>query len=237
MLGLFSSREPEWGLTDIADRLGISKSMAHRLVATLSDQGFLSQNPRTRRYRLGLRLLGLGAAVGDHLTLRRVALPHMEELAQQVGETIFLTMRDEDYGMVAARVELRPSLNWVLGIGERSDLTAGASNKIILAYLPAAERESVLSRSPAPLGAERLRADLERIRQQGWAFSAGEVTKNSAAVAVPVFSQGGEVIAGLSIAGPAARFDQGRIPELVVRAQETALNVTRNYLDSEGSVG
>lgn len=237
VLEQFSAREPERGLTEIAEKLGVSKSMAHRLVATLVECGFLAQNPRTRRYRLGLRLLGLGAIVGDHLTLRRVALPHMEDLARQVGETIFLTMRDGAYGMVAARVEFKPSMNWVLGIGEWSDLTSGASNKIILAHLPAEEREAILARSGAPDRAERLRADLEQIRKQGWAFSVGEVTRHSAAVAVPILAQDGEVLAGLSIAGPAARFEAERVPDLVVRAQETALDVARHYRDSEGPAG
>lgn len=237
VLEQFSAREPEWGLTEIADQLGVSKSMAHRLLATLTERGFLIQDPRTRRYRLGLRLLSLGAVVGDHLGIRRVALPHLEELARQVGETVFLTIRDGVYGLVAARVELKPSMSWVLGIGERSLLTLGASNKILLAYMPEAEREAILARLPAAQGTERLLLELSKIRAQGWAFSTGEITLHSAAVAVPVLSQDGQVLAGIAIAGPSGRFEPERLPHLVLQAQETALQVARHYRDGEGPAG
>lgn len=239
VLQLFSARMPEWGLTEMADRLGIAKSMTHRLLSTLADYGFVTQDPRTRRYRLGLSLLGLGAMVGDQLRIRRVAMPYLEVLARETGETVFLMILDRAYAMVAARVEMKQTVNWVLGIGERSPLTAGASNKILLAYLPDEERDAILARFAAvgsPSDPVALRAELLQIQQRGWAFSAGEVTPLSAAVAVPIISQSGELLGGLSVAGPAVRFAADRIPELAAQAQESALHIARHYR-AEGSVG
>jgi DNA-binding IclR family transcriptional regulator len=235
VLELFTGRESEWGLTELAERTGISKSMAHRLLSTMADRGFINQNPRTRRYRLGLRLLGLGAVVGDSLRIRRVALPHMEAMARELGEAVFLTVPDQGSAVAVARVETNPGINWLLGIGERSPLTAGASNKILLAFLPAPEGEAVLARAAADGSADEqaLRAELEQIRRQGWAFSVGEVTRHTAAVAVPILGQESELFGGLSVAGPAARFTAERTAGLVVKAQEAALAIARHYLYSD----
>lgn len=227
----FSAREPEWGLTELADRLGISKSMAHRLLATLVDHGFVEQNPRTRHYRLGLRLLGLGAVVGDNLRIRRVALPHMEALATEVGETVWLTVVDHQSAVAVARVETRPGIDWLLAIGERTPIWAGATNKILLPYLPAAEQAEIIAHAEATGAADgdRLRAELAHIREQGWAFTMGEVTSLTAAVAVAIIGQKGELLGGLSVAGPAARFTPDRVKELVVSSQAAAMAIARHY--------
>lgn len=229
VLELFTAREPEWGLTEVAERLAISKSMAHRLLATLMDHGFLQQHPRSKRYRLGLRLLGLGALVGDRLEIRRVALPHMEALARGVGETVFLTVVDRRSALAVARVEGEQSVNWLMGIGENFPLTRGATNKVLLAYLQPAEQEEILTGVAMPAEAEAIRADLAEIRQQGYAFSVGEVTFQTAAAAVPIISPQGGLIAGLSLAGPMARVTSQRLPDLVAALQETALRIAQHY--------
>lgn len=243
MLEQFTARNPEWGLTELAERLGVSKSMAHRLLSTLMDRGFVAQNPRTRRYRLGLRLLGLGAVVGDNLRIRQVALPHMEALARATGESVFLTVLEDQCAMPVARVELRHTVDWLFGVGERSPLTAGASNKVLLAFLPPEQQEALIAAAAAEAGSsaardpEELRAELARIRAQGWAFSVGEVTPHSAAVAVPIFTRDGEIVASLAVAGPASRFTAEVIPGLIDRALEAALAIARHYRDGHGPVG
>lgn len=239
VLEAFTAKEPEWALTDLAQHVGISKSMAHRLLATMMDRGFIDQNPRTRRYRLGLRLLGLGAVVGDHLRIRQAALPHMEALAGRVDESVFLNVVDHEAATMVARVDLRASINWRLNIGERSPLIFGASNKILLAYVESSVQELVIAKAAASglVDPGQLRAELTQIAQRGWAFTVGEVTRLTAAVAVPIIGERGDLLGGLSIAGPAGRFPAERVPELALWAQEEAMAIARHYQYGDSTVG
>lgn len=230
VLDLFTTRSPEWGATEVAERLGISKSMAYRLLITLSEHGFLQQDPKSKRYRLGLRLLGLGSLVGDQLEVRRIALPIMESLAHSVGETVFLTVPHQRWAVAVARVEAGPAVHWLMGIGERFPLTSGASNKVLLAFMDPAVQQEVIAAAVAEeqVDVDQLRAELARIRAQGYAFSVGEVTYQTAAVAVPILSGTGQLVGGLSVAGPSGRITPERAPDLAVATQDATIAIARH---------
>jgi DNA-binding IclR family transcriptional regulator len=93
VLDCFSQQE-ELGVTEIARRLGVAKSTAHRLLTTLCARGIAEQNPQTGHYRLGLHLFELGQLARERAPLHRAALPLLEEIRQATGQTVHLSVAD-----------------------------------------------------------------------------------------------------------------------------------------------
>ena len=232
LLELFTHDTPEWGLSDAARQLGLPKSVTFRLVETLAVHGYLSQNPDNKRYRLGLQLLALGAVVTERMDLRRAAQPHMEELAQGTGETVFLMALEGDQAAVVAKVDSASPIRVHMALGVPAPLTLGASNKVMLAFLPPERIERILAQ-PLPTmtgrgatSVQQLRQDLAGIRRSGWAYTAGEVTPDVAGLGVPILDRRGHLLGGLSLGGPASRLTPQKaariLPILRSAAQEIA---------------
>ncbi len=208
LLNAFDRQHPEWGVTELAHYLQMPKSVVQKTLATFARHGFVHQEPRRRRYRLGPRLLSLARLAQPELA--RIADPHMVELAAATGETVKLTIVDGHKTVIAHAVESTHSLRMTGRVGERHDLHRGASNKVLAAFLPwetvlAALAAALPAGDPLLADASGLRRDLEAIAGQGYAVSHGEVEQGVTSVSVPVRGPSGEVEASLSVIGPSLR--------------------------------
>jgi len=208
LLAAFDREHPEWGVTELAHHLGLPKSVVQKTLATFARHGFVHQEPRRRRYRLGLRLLSLARLAQPELA--RIADPHMVRLAAATKETVKLTIVDGNQAVIAHAVESPHSLRMTGRVGERNDFHLGASNKVLAAFLPWETVWAALSaRLPAghPLlqDATQFRSELEAIARQGYAVSHGEVEQGVTSVSVPIRGPAGEVQASLSVVGPSVR--------------------------------
>lgn len=229
ILQLYGTGQPELGVTEIAGRLRLSKSTVHRLLRLLADRGFLAQDPRSRRYRLGLELLWLGSLVRDGIDLRREALPTMQRLQEQTGETVNLNVERDGHRICIEKVESTHPIRDFVEIGRPLPLYAGASGKVLLAHLPPARIDEVLRRAD-PAGVARRRVSrhallrqLEEIRRAGYAATSGERVEGASSVSAPIRDAEGHVVAGLSVSGPTYRFTAERVQRfarLVVQAAE-----------------
>lgn len=209
-------------------------STAFRLLSTLVRLRFLDYNAQTRKYRLGLKLLELGYIVSQQLDLPRLATPVLHAVATEANETAHLSMRDGDEGVLIAKVETSHSVRLHTPLGHRVPLHAGASMKVILAFLPDATIDDYLRRCElqklAPntvRDAARLWSDIRAIRRQGYAVSYSEQSLGAAGVSAPVRNHSGDVVAGLTISGPEQRFTPKvveRFARIVVKASD-ALSV------------
>lgn len=213
---------PTLGVREIAERLGVPVSTAYRFVRTLRHKGLLEQDAVTRKYQLGLHLLMLEASVLRHLDVRRIALPHMEVLAQRCQETVQLTLRRGFQGVCVEVVESPEPLRVAPARGQSLPLHTGALAKAILAFLPKAEIDRYLARGPLHhftpntiTHPRHLRQELARIRKRGYAVSTQEVYLGAAGIAAPVFDSTGMVIASLGISGPLHRLTPVKIAEIV----------------------
>ncbi|MFQ5855880.1 MAG: IclR family transcriptional regulator C-terminal domain-containing protein [Anaerolineae bacterium] len=217
----FDEEHPEWGSSELADALGLHRSVVYRSLATLENRGFVARVDGSARFRLGLKLVELGNIVLSGIDLRRIAHPEMVRLAKETGASAFLTVVSDDESVCIDRVDSPQRVRVTLNVGRRYPLHAGASNKLLLAYLPPEARAEVIARglpayTPNTItGPEALEEDLAIIRRQGWAFTVGELTPEVAAIGVPVRDSNGEVVAALSIAGLASRFSEDRLPQLL----------------------
>lgn len=207
------------GVTELAQRTGLTPSTAHRLARALTEAGVLSQDPRTERYQLGPALVVLGRKAEQRLGYRQ-ALPLLEELAEATGESINLGIRAGDEVRVVLDVASRQPLRFSQEAGSRVPMHVSAMGKCLLANsgdidgqitelgdLVRATHRTITDR-------DQLRAELELVRERGWALNDEERNPGVRAIAAPVLRPGGGVIGAVAIQGPTVRVTDDRLPEL-----------------------
>ncbi len=218
---------------EVARELGVHRSTALRLLGTLERHALVERDPRTAKYRLGRRLPQLARVVSGELDLRHVARPVCEALAASCGETVTLDVLDGD--------EIVPieqstgstafvSVNW---LGRRTPVHCTASGKVILAFAADSLRQRVLARPLVPMTPRSISdvAELEKqlaaAREGGFARTFEELEVGLDAIAAPVFSTDGEVVAAIDVSGPAHRLQAGGGPDLVGLTREAASDLSR----------
>ncbi|REJ35475.1 MAG: hypothetical protein DIU83_01185 [Bacillota bacterium] len=232
MLTFFESERPEWGVSELARRLDLPKSLVQKTLATFAQHGFLSQDPLTRRYRLGLRILSLARMAQP--ALARAAYPHMVQLAELTEETVKLTQVDGGQTVIVAAVESPHSLRMTGRVGERRTLHAGASNKILAAHMAWPEvvqalRAHLPPDDPVFGRLDQLRRELADIAARGWAVSTGENEEGVTAVSVPVRDVFGYVTASLSVVGPTVRMTAQRRQMCLRLLRRTARKISEQF--------
>jgi DNA-binding IclR family transcriptional regulator len=215
-------------LQRLVAEVGVSKSTAHRLLATLERAGAAEQDIASRAYRLGPRVRRLAAgASGDLLAdLRRIALPYMAELRALCGESIALQILDDCWTVVVEQCESPHEVRRVLGIGQRLPVLTGATSTAILSRLPADEVQRILSRTRRPDQPGPDAARLEAVRQAGWAFAFSERVPGGSAIAAPLLGPGGRVLGAMSAQGPSFRFSQEVATSYGPRLAEVASRIS-----------
>jgi DNA-binding IclR family transcriptional regulator len=208
---LILARMGEAGVTEIADELGVHKSTAFRLLATLESRGLAEQNVARGKYRLGFGVVNLASAVTASLDLNRVSRTVCQALARDVGETVNLATHDGDSVINLDQVMGSSAVTTVNWVGKRNPLHATSSGKVFLAHMPAEDLDGYLVQplprfTPSTItDPDDLRAQLGTIRANGYAFTVEELEIGLNAVAAPIRSFEGTVVAALSASGPAYR--------------------------------
>ncbi|MCD2190580.1 IclR family transcriptional regulator [Actinomycetospora soli] len=217
-LAAILAQEGPLRLSEAAQRLGVARSTAHRLLTMLVYRGFAEQDP-DRRYRAGPVLRGARASepVAD---LRRVALPHLRALTERVGETTNVMVVDGDDVRFVASVECAQ----VLRVGEREGRVLPAhlasGGRAVLAGRPEDEVRARYERPDSPVAdVDALLRDLRRFRRQGFAINDGRTETGLTAIGVAVPGPGA---AALSIALPTARYRRDRLTEWVAALTDAA---------------
>ena len=222
----------EAGVTELARRLGLHKSTASRLLATLQKRGLVEQDDETGKYRLGLVIIRLAERAERTLDLRGIAMPELERLARLTHETTGLGVVDGDQLLTVAQAD-GPNLiavgDWT---GRSTPLHCVASGKVLLAALAEREVLRIVRRGLVTytertiVELEPLLEELARIRRRGYATALGEYEIGLNAVSAPVHDARGHVVAAVDIWGPAFRLTPRRIPELAVQAREAAAAIS-----------
>ncbi len=213
---------------EVARELGVHRSTALRLLATLDRHGLVERDPRTAKYRLGRRVAQLASSVRGEVDLRQVARPVCESLAHALGETVTLDVIDGGEIVPIEQATGSTSVVSVNWLGTRSPVHCTASGKVILAFAPAAVRSSILDHplqrrtAHTITGRAELEAQLEETLHSGFARTFEELEVGLNAVAAPVRSAGGEVVAALDVSGPAHRFAASGRSTLISRTREAA---------------
>jgi DNA-binding IclR family transcriptional regulator len=235
ILDCFSYEHPQLGVREIARQLGMSASTVGRILAAFNSAGILNQDPSTRLYRMGPKVLIWSAVYTKGLDVREYALPALKELNRLTNETANLYVLDRGARVCVACIESAETVRVVVRIGERMPLHAGSSGKVLLAFMPSDEIEAVLSKPLEKMTAHTitskkdLLSELEVIRKRGYATSYGERFNEVIGLAAPVFDASGKVFAALNIAGPKTRFTDVHVekiaPKVIQLAEEISFNL------------
>ncbi|MHB1614868.1 MAG: IclR family transcriptional regulator [Actinomycetes bacterium] len=231
VLEILAAQE-EIGVTRLAEELGVHKSTAFRLLAALEARGLVEQNVERGRYRLGFGILRLAGAITAQLDIVQQSRPVTTALAAEVGETINVTVLSGHDALYLDQVAPSSGIqlhNWV---GQRIPLHATSNGKVLLAELPDAQVRELVG-TPLPRFTDRtihslaaLRRELGDVRSQGYASAVEELERGLVAVAAPIRGASGDVIASVSISGPAFRLPESRIDEVAALAVRAGQDIS-----------
>jgi DNA-binding IclR family transcriptional regulator len=213
LLSLFKNGQPDWSLAELHQRLGLPKSTVHTIAATLAHHGYLERDPATRRYRLGAALLELAHYVPNQPRLPDLARPHLLRLRDELGETAALGVYVDGHATLLEIVESHQLITISAPIGKRLPLDAGCFGKLYLATLDEAALSELLTQRPPRAytprtiaDPQRLRAELDAVRAQGYAADDQEYLDDVWAAAAPI-GEGRRLAAAVAVIGIARRLD------------------------------
>lgn len=219
-------------VAEIARQLGFNVSTTHHLVATLRRRGFLDQDPETRTYRLGYRLVSVVNEFVSEADIYAVGAGPIRELRDASGDTAYLTvLQDRDIFVVFEATGIHPVQTRRLRPPGQMVLHGSASGKTLLAHLPDEQRRPLISETPLTrftphtiTSPSDLEAELAAIRAQGYSLDREEWLVGLTCVAAPIFDRNGACVATASVAYPAVQAE--RRPDLIQLVGKTAARIS-----------
>ena len=202
-------------LKQLASETSLHPSTAHRILAVMVDQRLVDRiEPGT--YRLGIRLMELGSLVKSRISVRQEALPHMQALHEELGETVNLSVRHEDEVVYVERTSnTNVMMRVVQVIGARAPLHVTAVGKIFLAAEGPEKSADYARRTGLPRFTDNtltdpglLATELEKIRRQGFAFDNEEAEKGVSCIGAGIYNDEARLVAGLSVSAPSDRLNR-----------------------------
>ncbi|MGI9606678.1 MAG: IclR family transcriptional regulator [Acidimicrobiales bacterium] len=244
VLKSFSTVHPTWGVAELAAHLGISKSSVHRILSTLADEGVLEQDDGGR-YRLGLSVFDLAAAMPTQRSLHEAVLVSMTELRSRTGETVQVGVLDGRQVVYVERLDSPNTLRVFTELGRRNHAHCTSSGKALLAFSPVQQRNRILSGWTLPAVTEFtitdvdvLHREMAAIRRKGYAENRQESEPGVDSVAAPIRDSSGQVVASLSVAGPSERIDANRqalVDAVIVLARTVSAQLGSDPFQRSGS--
>jgi DNA-binding IclR family transcriptional regulator len=233
VLELFLVSHPELSVKEISEKLNLSKSTVHGIIKTLEHRGYLQQNPEDLKYKLGIKLFELGNFVGNQLDIGKIARPILRNLVNELNETVHLVMLQKDEVIYIEKIEGTRALTIYSHVGKRAPFHCTGVGKVILAYQSENEIDRILSSITLEPFTEYtitdvtvLKNHLKSIREIGYAIDDEEIELGLKCIAAPIFNHQGNVIASISCAAPKMRFNEERIPELIMEIKRAASEIS-----------
>lgn len=215
VLKAFSAENPTWGVSELANHLALSTSSTHRLLSTLTDEAVLEQDRDTGRYRLGLSVFDMAAAMPKQRTLHEAVLVSMTELRSRTGETVQVGVLDGREVVYVERLDSPNTLRVFTQVGRRVSAHRTSSGKAILAFVSKSRRDELLKGWVLDNKTEftisdpvALREEVVLTRRRGYAENRQESEMGVVSVAAPIRDSTGFAVAALSLAGPLERMDE-----------------------------
>jgi len=216
-------------LAELAERLNLHKSTVHRLLMVLESYRLVERNTANGKYRLGLKLFELGSKAVEHIDLRESARPYLERLVFETGEGAHLCILDHGEVLYLEKVESSRTVRIPSSIGRRNPAHCTAVGKVLLAHLPEDQLDDLIKKHGLKAYTQKtivtpseLKRHLQLVRQRGYAVDDEEIEEGLKCISAPVCDYSGKVIASVSIAGPAFRMADDKIPTLAQIVVATA---------------
>lgn len=235
LIKIFSDEFYEIGITDLGKRLLLPKSTVHRLASTLIDAGVLEQNAETGKYRLGLVMFELGSLVRRKMDFSSEAKSFLMALRDKTGETAHLAILDQSSIIYINCLESTNAVRMRLDVGTRKPAHTTAAGKVMLAFQPVEALSKLLTAGLKErtvntiIDLKEFRRELATIQTRGYAIADEENEIGVRSLAAPVRDHFGNVIAAVSIAGPAQRLTKKAlasfVPDIVSASEAISLRL------------
>ena len=228
-------------LKDIVTYSGLSRPTVHRILQTLIAEGVGEQDMSTRRYRVGVEISLLGLSRAAPFPVRAAAESHLTALANEMGDTAFLTIRAGwDSVAIDRRTGSYPIKVLAIDVGVRRPLGVGIAGVMLLATLEPTESEYIcaMNANRLPSDGPSMETILRRVssaRERGFAYAEAGVMQGTRALSVPVFDADGQAIAAMSVAAIADRLSESELPLLVKTMRTKAALITRRLDEMQRS--
>jgi len=219
---LFLATRRSVGVTELAQRLGVHKSTAFRILNTLQEADIVEKNAQTLKYMLGPVVLRLSEQYYKNFNIAASARPVMEQLAAEIRESVHLCVCSNNSAVVVEQMLSNSRLVVNAKVGNREPLHCSSVGKCLLAFAPEKNREEMLARISFDIHTEKTIADrqqmleeIESIRMCGYAIDDGELNSCIKCVAVPVFDNRGSCAYSLGTSGAASRMTREKINRVI----------------------
>jgi IclR family pca regulon transcriptional regulator len=234
ILTLFGNGSGWLSLTDIARQAGVNTTTAVRLLSTLESMGYVERSLSTRRYRPSLSVLRLGYSALQASTVRELAQPYLERLAQTTDETVNMGVLVDTSVLYVVRLKRTELVTADIHVGSTLPAYCSSMGKLLLAYLddrelaPLLRRVNFAKRGPNTItDPAKFRQALAEIRRKGWSVQDEETAAGLRSVAAPVRDETGKVVAAINIATPTARVSlKQMVKTLLPAVSETATRIS-----------
>lgn len=228
LMDLIASGEREGvALKALCDQSGLNKATCHRILGSLVEHGMLQRDASGRRYRLGTKLMVLGAKAASGPGLRSQCQPALARLRGATGATAMLMARDGDDSVCIDRHDGDELMQTLTGsIGGHVPLGVGPGSLAMLSFLSDAERDAVLTRNWLRIGEypvltqERVLGLIEQTRQQGYALDRGEIVPGVAGISLPIYAGEIEPVASMGFTFLSARVSPALVERYVSLLRE-----------------
>jgi IclR family transcriptional regulator, KDG regulon repressor len=233
ILRSFSKDKKELSLAELHHKLGLSKSSLQRILNTLVMNGFLEKDNKKKTYKLGIELYYLGKLVEEHSHLLMTAKPYLKDLRERFGENVYLNIIENDERKCIAFEAGKHDLMTISYIGQTSPLYAGASAKVLLAFLPTDKIQQYFHKielvpitKNTIIDKEKIKEELHNIKEKGYSISFGERVFGVCSISAPILNRWGEVIAGISLSAPMVRVNDSIIGDFISSIKEVANQIS-----------
>jgi len=238
ILDLFFGENVELTTREIAKAVGLNRTSTFRIISNLENEGYLEFDPKTSKYRLGLKLIVLGSHSNPFLHLKRVTRPFLEDLNHQTGETVHLAVLRGRKAFYLDKIEGKKTIRVVISqVGQELPAHCTGVGKLLLAFIPEKDAQKLVSENGMPVFTNntltswsQLKAELQKIREEGLSRDQEEIEYGLSCLAAPIYS-GEKVVAATSVSMPIDRMkqDYSEIRSLVTK---TAKNISKQLKDN-----
>ena len=218
ILEVLSDYSEGLGVTDISEKVELHKSTVYRLLSTLINKDYVTQDKETNRYKITFKLYELGNKRIEKMNILSASKLYSKKLMESVNEVVHLVVREGNKIVYIDKVEANNTIRMASSIGKRSPMYCTSVGKAILAYLPVQEVEEVWNISKVEkltkytiTNFEDLNRELNMVKEKGYAIDNEENEMGVRCVGAPIFNRFGEIEGAISISGPAIRITDEKL--------------------------
>ncbi len=229
----FESGPRDLGVTELANRCGLSKSQVAKILSALVDSGLVAQDPQTRTYHLGQRSHLLGSRFTTHDALCQAATPVMRELLNRSGHSVRLSIPHGDQSLYLIGLEGPYFIDTGWHCGSCVPMGASSAGRVMMAFMPPAERERLLAIPVPALTTDtvRDRAKIEPLvelaRETGYCMQRNETSIGLGVISVPLFRADQQIVGALGTAFPAHLLQPSEEGPLIAALHDAARSISQ----------